>query len=286
MCTDCGCGERPGADHTHQHSHDDHDHHHGHTRDHDHHHHEGHTHDHDHQHGRGAPRHGGGGENARTIGIRQRILAHNDELAAGLRASFVEHGVLVVNLVSSPGSGKTELLQRTMTELQPDLRVAAVTGDLATENDADRLAASGAPVRQILTGTMCHLEADMVADAIADWDLSELDVLFIENVGNMVCPSGFDLGEDLRVMLVATTEGEDKPLKYPTLTMSADVALVSKVDLAEPVECDVDLLVKNLDEVRPGIRVLQTSARRGTGIAEWISLLRARFAAKAAATAS
>ena len=267
MCTDCGCGERPGADLGHH----DHDHHHG-----------GHDHDHDHE----GHDHGGGGETARTVGIRQRILAHNDELAAGLRASFAEHGVLIVNLVSSPGSGKTELLQRTMTELQPDVRVAAVTGDLATENDADRLAASGAPVRQILTGTMCHLEADMVADAIDGWALSELDVLFIENVGNMVCPSGFDLGEDLRVMLVATTEGEDKPLKYPTLTMSADVALVSKIDLAEPVECDVDLLVKNLEEVKPGIPVLRTSARQGTGIDEWIGLVRARVAAKARVTAT
>ncbi|MGI9643763.1 MAG: hydrogenase nickel incorporation protein HypB [Ilumatobacteraceae bacterium] len=258
MCTDCGCGERQAPDHAHDHDHS-HD---GH-----------HAHDHDHS----GP--------SRTLTIQRKVLAHNDDLAADLRARFAEHGVFVVNVVSSPGSGKTELLQRTMTELQPELRVAAVTGDLATENDASRLAESGAPVRQILTGTMCHLEADMVADAIERWNLTELDVLFIENVGNMVCPSGFDLGEDLRVMLVATTEGEDKPLKYPTLTMSADVAVISKVDLAEPVECDVELLTKNLDEVRPGIPILETSARRGTGVAEWIELLRDRVAAKAGAPA-
>lgn len=253
MCTDCGCGERPGATEAHVH-----------------------THDQDHEHvDRDI-------DPDRTLTIRKKILAHNDDLAAELRSRFADHGLLVVNIVSSPGSGKTELLQRTMGEMRPGLRVAAVTGDLATENDANRLAVSGAPVRQILTGTMCHLEADMVADAIADWDLDDLDVLFIENVGNMVCPSGFDLGEDLRVILVATTEGEDKPLKYPTLTISADVAVISKVDLAEPVECDVDLLERNLDEVRPGIPVIRTSARRGTGMDEWIELLTSRFEHKVA----
>lgn len=257
MCTDCGCGERPNVEHD-----QDHGHNHGHD----------HSHDHD-------------PVGDRTISIRRKILAHNDDLAAGLRDQFARHRVYVVNLVSSPGSGKTELLQRTMTELQPSLRLAAVTGDLATENDAERLAASGAPVRQILTGTMCHLEADMVADAIAGWDLDELDVLFIENVGNMVCPSGFDLGEDLRVMLVATTEGEDKPLKYPTLTVSADVAVISKVDLTEAVECDVELLAANLEEVRPGIDVIATSAKTGDGVDLWLDLLRARIDAKLAAAA-
>lgn len=269
MCNDCGCGERPHTAHGHDHGHD-HDHSH-----------DGHDHGHDHD-----DSHDGHHQAVeRTISIRRRILAHNDDLAAGLRTEFARHGVFVVNVVSSPGSGKTELLQRTMTELQPGARVAAVTGDLATENDADRLAASGAPVRQILTGTMCHLEADMVADAIDGWDLADIDVLFIENVGNMVCPSGFDLGEDLRVMLVATTEGEDKPLKYPTLTLSADVAIISKLDLAEPVECDVELLRANLDEVRPDIEVIATSAKTGTGVDGWLDLLRARIDAKLAAAA-
>ena len=217
--------------------------------------------------------------------VERRILSHNDDLAAALRDRFARHGVFVVNLVSGPGSGKTELLQRTMSDLRPHLRVAAVTGDLATENDAARLAESGAPARQILTGTMCHLEADMVAAAIDDWDLDEVEVLFIENVGNLVCPTGFDLGEDLRVLLVATTEGEDKPLKYPTLTMSSQLAIISKCDLADAVECDVELLERNIEEVRPGTPVLRTSARSGEGVDEWVELIRERFATKTAATA-
>lgn len=225
------------------------------------------------------------GSAGETRTIRRRILQHNEDLAAELRDDFERAGVFVVNVVSSPGSGKTELLQRTMAALHPGVRVAAVTGDLATENDAVRLGLSGAPVRQILTGTMCHLEADMVAEAISEWRLDDFDLLFIENVGNMVCPSGFDLGEDLRVMLVATTEGEDKPLKYPTLTLTADVAVISKIDLAEPVECDVDLLAANLDEVRPGIEILRTSAKRGDGIEQWLDLLRTRIGAKSAAKA-
>jgi hydrogenase nickel incorporation protein HypB len=234
-----------------------------------------HTPDHDRHHDHNV------GPERRTVVVRQRVLAHNDGLAQELRERFEHHGVFVVNVVSSPGSGKTELLARTMAELGAHVRTAAVTGDLATENDADRLSKSGSPVRQILTGTMCHLEADMVVDAIEGWDLDDIDVLFIENVGNMVCPSGFDLGEDLRVMLVSTTEGEDKPLKYPTLTMSADVAVISKCDLAEAVECDVELLARNLDEVRPGLPVLRTSARSGAGLEVWMQLIRERATAKA-----
>lgn len=167
-----------------------------------------------------------------------------------------------------------------MLALRDEWAVAAVTGDLATENDATRLAATGCPSRQILTGTMCHLEADMLDDAIRDWDLNELDLLFIENVGNLVCPSDFDLGEQLRVMLVSTTEGEDKPLKYPTLTRSADVAVVSKVDLADAVGCDVDLLEKNLREVKPDIEIVRTSARTGEGLDAWVDLLIAEHRAR------
>lgn len=160
--------------------------------------------------------------------------------------------------------------------MAPELRVAAVVGDLATENDAARLAASGAPVRQILTGTMCHLEADMVRNALSQWDLNQIDVLFIENVGNLVCPSSWDLGEDLRVLLCASTEGEDKPLKYPTLINTADVVVISKIDLAAAVEFDVAAMLQNIQQVRPGVAVLQTSARSGQGMDEWIALLRQR----------
>ena len=267
MCDTCGCSDRTTVGDGHSHDH-------GHSHGHD------HPHDHDHDHAAEV------GNDVRTISVRQRVLAHNDELARALRERFDRHGVLVVNVVSGPGSGKTELLERSMVDLGPELRTAALTGDLATENDAGRLARSGAPVRQILTGTMCHLEADMVTDSLDGWDLDDIDVLFIENVGNLVCPSGFDLGEDLRVMLVATTEGEDKPLKYPTLTMSADVAVISKCDLAEAVECDVDLLAKNIDEVRPGTPVLRTSARTGEGLDAWTDLIRERAGAKAGTPAA
>ena len=155
--------------------------------------------------------------------------------------------------------------------------MAAVVGDLATDNDAARLAASGAPVRQILTGTLCHLEADMVRAAIAEWDLRGTDFLFIENVGNLVCPASWDLGEDLRVLLTSATEGEDKPLKYPTLINTADVVLLSKMDLAAAVEFDSELAERNIQRVRPGVATLQLSARSGAGFAAWIELLESRW---------
>ena len=150
-------------------------------------------------------------------------------------SEFAANGVFVANVVSGPGAGKTELLTRTLSALNARFRTAAVVGDLATENDARRLATSGARVKQILTGTMCHLEADMVRGALADWDLNDCDFLFIENVGNLVCPASWDLGEDLRVLLFSVTEGEDKPLKYPTLINTADVVVLSKCDLAAAV---------------------------------------------------
>lgn len=218
----------------------------------------------------------------RILDVRKKILSKNDQLANDLRAGFARNGVFVANLVSSPGSGKTELLRRTMMDLNQTHVTAAVTGDLATENDAGRLAESGAKAKQILTGTMCHLEANMVADAISDWDLAELDFLFIENVGNLVCPSGFDLGEDLRVMLIATTEGEDKPLKYPTLINTADVVVINKIDIAEAVECDVPLLERNIHEVRPGAEVFKVSAKTAEGMDAWLAYLRARVAEKQA----
>src|SRR5580658_9652681 len=160
----------------------------------------------------------------RLLEVRQNVLKHNDVVARELRRLFHDAGVYVVSLVSSPGSGKTAFLEKTLTLLRPDYRVAALVGDLATENDAIRLARSQAPVRQITTGTLCHLEAAMVRKALEGWKLDDLDFLFIENVGNLVCPSSYDLGENLRLVLVSVTEGEDKPLKYPTIFNSADVA--------------------------------------------------------------
>ncbi len=211
----------------------------------------------------------------RVLEVRTKILKKNDELAREMRADFARQQVFVSNLVSSPGSGKTELLTKTLQcLLENEYEVAAVVGDLATENDAIRLATSGAKARQIKTDSVCHLEADMVAGALGDWDLSALDFLFIENVGNLVCPTSWDLGEDLRVMLLAVTEGEDKPLKYPTLINTADVVIISKIDLAEAVGFDRQLALNNIQKVRPGVRVVETSAKTGEGMDEWIEFVK------------
>jgi hydrogenase nickel incorporation protein HypB len=163
----------------------------------------------------------------RLVEVRRNVLKQNDVIAHALRERFHDAGVFVVSLVSSPGSGKTTFLERTLTALQPRYTVAALVGDLATDNDAARLARSKAPVKQITTGTLCHLEAAMVQNALEGWDLRSLDFLFIENVGNLVCPSSYDLGENVRLVLMSVTEGEDKPLKYPTIFNSADIAVVS-----------------------------------------------------------
>jgi hydrogenase nickel incorporation protein HypB len=217
------------------------------------------------------------GPSPRILEVRQGLLKANDELARTLREEFRRRGVFVVNVVSGPGAGKTELLARTMAVLKErGRRVAAVVGDLATDNDARRLAASGAPARQIITGTVCHLEANMVRTALEGWDLAEFDYLFIENVGNLVCPASFDLGEDLRVLLFPVTEGEDKPLKYPTLINTADVTLISKLDLAAAVGFDLALARRNLEQARPGAVVLEVSTRSGAGIDDWVRLLEDR----------
>jgi hydrogenase nickel incorporation protein HypB len=217
----------------------------------------------------------------RILEVRTRILKQNDELARAMRAEFQAAGVLTVNLVSSPGTGKTTLLRTTLQMLlQQGARVAAIVGDLETDNDARRLAESGAPVRQIMTHGMCHLEADMVQRHLTGWDLSELDFLFIENVGNLVCPTSWDLGESLRVALLSVTEGEDKPLKYPGLFNTSDLAIITKVDLAEACEFDLSQTLANIASVRPGMQVLQTSAKLAIGMAQWIEYLtqqRARF---------
>ncbi len=188
--------------------------------------------------------------------------------------AFHQAGVFVVSLVSSPGAGKTMLLEKTLAALAPDFRVAALVGDLATDNDARRLARAGVPVRQIVTGTVCHLEAEMVREALGDWTLDELDMLFIENVGNLVCPSSYDLGEELRLVLFSVTEGEDKPLKYPTIFNTADVALITKSDLASAVEFDAPAARQNILAVRPGIEILQLSAKTGQGMDRWLDRLR------------
>jgi hydrogenase nickel incorporation protein HypB len=209
----------------------------------------------------------------RLVEVRKNVLKQNDVLARALRERFRADGVLAISLVSSPGSGKTAFLERTLTLLHTRYKVAALVGDLATENDAARLARSQAPVKQIITGTVCHLEAAMVQNALEGWNLRDLDFLFIENVGNLVCPSSYDLGEDLRLVLLSVTEGEDKPLKYPTIFNSADVAIITKSDLAAAVEFDEALTRRNIQAVRPGIQVLKLSAKTGAGMSDFLEFL-------------
>jgi hydrogenase nickel incorporation protein HypB len=214
----------------------------------------------------------------RLVEVRRNVLKQNDILARALREQFRAAGVFVVSLVSSPGSGKTTLLEKTLTQLQPRYRVAALVGDLATENDAARLARSKAPVKQITTGTLCHLEAAMVQNALQGWDVNSLDFLFIENVGNLVCPSSYDLGENLRLVLMSVTEGEDKPLKYPTIFNSADVAVVTKNELAGAVEFDWQAARKSIESVRPGMRIFRLSAKTGEGMGEFLEFLAQQLA--------
>ena len=210
----------------------------------------------------------------RVLEIRKGILNKNDEIARRLRERLHGFGLLTLNLVSSPGSGKTAFLQRTLRTLREGgVAAAALVGDLATDNDAKRLAESGAPVKQINTDGRCHLEAQMISDHLADWDLAAIDYLFIENVGNLVCPSSYDLGEDVRVVLLSVTEGEDKPLKYPNIFNSADVAVITKMDLAQACEFDLEVARANIQAVRPGMRILTTSAKSGAGMAEWLECL-------------
>jgi len=214
----------------------------------------------------------------RLVEVRQRVLKQNDLVAREMRRRFQESGTFVVSLVSSPGSGKTAFLERTLSTVRERYRTAALVGDLATDNDAVRLARSKVPVKQITTGTVCHLEAEMVRNALDGWMDAELELLFIENVGNLVCPSSYDLGENLRLVLMSVTEGEDKPLKYPTIYNTADVAIITKTDLAEAVEFDSAAAHWNILAVRPGMEILDVSVKSGDGMDRWIQLLESRIA--------
>ena len=213
----------------------------------------------------------------RILQVRTKILKKNDELAREMRAGFAAAGVRVVNVVSSPGAGKTELLTETLRQLRDrGEAVAAIVGDLETDNDARRLAASGAPVRQIMTHGLCHLEADMVQAELAAWEaeglaVAGLQTLLIENVGNLVCPTSWDLGESLRVVLMSVTEGEDKPLKYPGLFNTADLVVITKIDLAEACRFYLAAALAAIEQVRPGVSVLETSAITGQGLDRWLA---------------
>ena len=211
----------------------------------------------------------------RILEVRTKILKKNDELARDMRSEFIAAGVLVSNFVSSPGTGKTSLLRETLSRLiNAGDKVAAIVGDLETDNDSRRLAESGAPVRQIMTHGCCHLEADMVQKRLKGWDINGLEYLVIENVGNLVCPTTWDLGESVRIALLSVTEGEDKPLKYPGLFNTSDIAVITKTDLSEPCEFDRKTALANIQSVRPGIQVIETSAKTGAGMDEWIEFLR------------
>jgi hydrogenase nickel incorporation protein HypB len=226
----------------------------------------------------------------RMVEVRAKVLKHNDHLAHALRERFRAHGVCVVGLVSSPGSGKTAFLEKLLGGLATEFRVAALVGDLATENDAARLKRATPNARQITTGTICHLDAQMIDAALEEaseshpgshlnpWGLENIDFLFIENVGNLVCPSSYDLGEELRFVLLSATEGEDKPLKYPTIFNSSDVAIITKIDLAAAADFDLAAARRNIESVRPGMQIFEVSAKTGAGMREVFDLLKAQLA--------
>ncbi len=240
MCLTCGCG------HTHEHTH---------SHDHDH----GHDHHHEHD------------ENA--IRVEEDILSRNNAIAAKNRALFASKKILALNFVSSPGSGKTELLAATVRAVKDAYKIFVIEGDQQTENDADRIRATGAPAFQINTGKGCHLDAAMVEHAVSHLEPTEESVLFIENVGNLVCPAEFDLGEAHKVAILSVTEGEDKPLKYPDMFRAADVMLINKVDLLAYVRFDIDKCEEYARRVNPKIRIIRTSATTGTGLDIWVKWL-------------
>jgi hydrogenase nickel incorporation protein HypB len=216
--------------------------------------------------------------NTRMVEVRAKVLKQNDLLAHDLRKRFHRNGTFAVGLVSSPGSGKTAFLEKLLSGLAPDFRVAALVGDLATENDAARLQRATPNVRQITTGTICHLDAQMVENALEAWPDRKFDFLFIENVGNLVCPSSYDLGEELRFVLLSATEGEDKPLKYPTIFNSSDVAIITKIDLAEAAEFDLAAARRNIEAVRPGMQIFEVSSKTGLGLNEVLDFLKVQLA--------
>lgn len=213
--------------------------------------------------------------NVRRIEVRERVMARNDVIAGQVRQILEDHGVTALNLVSSPGSGKTQLLERTLHDLGDELRMAVVTGDVQTQNDADRLARwTDDLVQAVVTGGACHLDARQVATALEALDLDTVDLLFVENVGNLVCPASWDLGEEAKVVLFSVTEGEDKPLKYPKMFREASYAVITKVDLLPHLAFDVERAVAHALEVNPDLRFFRTSAIDGEGVDAWYDFLR------------
>jgi hydrogenase nickel incorporation protein HypB len=220
------------------------------------------------------------------VPLEKKVLSENDRIAAELRARFREHGVLCLNLVSSPGAGKTTLLERTLEGFPKSERVAVLTGDIQTDNDARRLMRFGFPVKQITTGGACHLDARMVERALTEWRLDELDLLFIENVGNLVCPASYDLGEAAKVVVLSVAEGDDKPLKYPAIFFRAELLVLSKTDLLPYVPFSVAGARENALRVHPGMEILEVSSLTGAGLESWREWLETRRRAARAATAA
>lgn len=212
----------------------------------------------------------------RVIEIHEAVQGENDKLAAQNREKFEYHGTLVVNMMSSPGSGKTAFLARTLADMRSRVTIGVIVGDLATDNDAQRLDDKGADIVQITTGGYCHLDAGMIAKALQKIYLDDLCLLFIENVGNLVCPASFDLGEDFRVALLSVTEGEDKPLKYPTLYKSAEVVVITKMDLAEAAEFNRELAIENICKINPKATIFEVSSKTGVGMEKWYNFLEGR----------
>jgi len=201
--------------------------------------------------------------------VERKVLNENDRIAAELRAQFQARGILCLNLISSPGAGKTSLLERTLQGLAREARVAVLTGDIQTDNDAQRLARFGFPVQQIVTGGTCHLNAKMIQTALEQWDLDTLEILFIENVGNLVCPSSYDLGEDAKIVLLSVTEGDDKPLKYPSIFFKSELLVLTKIDLLPHVPFDISRARENARRIHPGIEILELSCLTGAGLEDW-----------------
>lgn len=245
MCTNCGCAVTPGEIHIHSY--------------------EG-SHSHPHAHSHSEPH---SHSEHRTLDIHEAILAKNERFAERNRGYFMAKNLLVLNVLSSPGSGKTALLERTLSEFGKQHLAAVIVGDLETDNDAQRIRRSGAQAIQITTGNVCHLEAEMVAKAVNQLNLNSLQLLIIENVGNLVCPAAYDLGETLKVAVLSVTEGEDKPLKYPGMFKLADIILINKIDLAEAVEFNREIALKNLQQIAPQAKIFEVSAKTGEGMEQW-----------------
>ena len=272
MCDTCGCGQpgqavtftKPGEQsHSHIHTHSDghtHEHHHHHNHEHDH----DHPHDHDHEHGR-------------IIEVEQDVLSKNNLLAERNRGYFEAKNILALNLVSSPGSGKTTLLERTITDLKKEINFAVIEGDQQTMRDANRIDAVGCPVIQVNTGNGCHLDAEMINRASKELEVKNNSVLMIENVGNLVCPSLFDLGEACKVVIISVTEGDDKPLKYPTMFSVSDICIINKIDLVPYVDFNIEKCKEYALKVNKNLKFFELSAKTGDGVDEWYSWLKEKI---------